>query len=367
MTMYRVSITGRRMAGFSLVEIMVALVISLFILGGAVTILIQNQQHYRQNDDFGRLQENARFAMDTIVEDLRMAGFFGCSTQVKNNLNFTAGDLVDTTRAIDGYEEGEAAWEAQGSTAVVASIWPGTDAITIRKLRNRGVPILADMATADAVVNINNAPVNSGQLAAIYNCGSTDIFQVTSSDTAANTLGHVDGGAFAPGNAVADFSGTYQQNAVYTANPTADPQGLSSRTFVTAYEPVRYFVAASTADPARPALWRQTHDGSSLATQELIEGIENMQILYGVDNNSDGSPDAYVDADAVGNWNRVVGVKATLLVSTIEETGLDVDTKTYDVYSTPANAGDDVGPFNDRRSRKLVSATVLLRNLQLKL
>lgn len=355
------------MAGFSFVEMMVALVISLFILGGAIVILIQNQQHYRQNDDFGRLQENARFAMDLIVEDLRMAGFFGCSTQVNNNLNFAAGDLFDITQAIDGYEEGRTAWEAQGSTAIVASIWPGTDAITIRKLRNRGVPILADMATADAVVDIDNAPVNSGQLAAIYNCSSTDIFQVTSSDTNANTLGHAGGGAFSPGNADANFSGAYEQNAVYIANPGADPQGLSSKTFVTAYEPVRYFLSASTADPARPSLWRQSHDGTALVTQELIDGIENMQILYGRDDNSDGSPDAYVDADAVGNWNRVVGVKVTLLVSTLDETGLDVDTKTYDVYSTPANAGDDVGPFNDRRSRKLVSATVLLRNLQLQL
>jgi type IV pilus assembly protein PilW len=361
-----------RMGGFSIIEILVSLVISLFILAGAVTILVHSQRNYRQNDDFGRLQENARFAMEMITSDLRLAGFFGCSTKVYNHLNSTDGDLFDTTQAIDGFEEGGSAWEGQGNTDIVASIWPGTDAITIRKFRNAGTPILDNMTATDALIEIANAPVNVNQLAAIYNCNSTDIFQVTSSDTSANTLGHAAGGSFSPGNSSDALSAAYDQNNAYISNTALVN---ASKTYVTAYEPVRYYIAASTANAGRPALWRQLHDGSGAVSQELIEGIENMQLLYGLDvNNADRIPDVYVDADNVPDvdgdglpdWSLVLGVKVTLLVSTLDEYGGEIDTKTYDIYSTPADDSDDVGPFNDRRSRKLISSTVLLRNLQIK-
>lgn len=354
--------TGR-MGGFSIIEILVSLVISLFILAGAVTILVHSQRNYRQNDDFGRLQENARFAMEMITSDLRLAGFFGCSTKVNNNLNVAAGDLFDTTQAIDGFEEGGSAWEAQGNTDIVASIWPGTDAITIRKLRNAGTPILDNMTATDALIEIANAPVNANQLAAIYNCDSTDIFQVTSSDTSDNTLGHAAGGSFSPGNSNDALSAAYDQNNAYISNTALVN---ASKTYVTAYEPVRYYIAASTANAGRPALWRQFHDGSGAVSQELIEGIENMQLLYGLDDNADRIPDVYEDADNVLDWSQVLGVKVTLLVSTLDEYGGEIDTKTYDIYSTPADDSDDVGPFNDRRSRKLISSIVLLRNLQIK-
>lgn len=361
-------------AGFSIVEILVSLVISLFILAGAVTILVQSQRNYRENDDFGRLQENSRFAMELITNDLRLAGFLGCvltkpytpdEDRLFNNLNGVSdGDLLDPTFALDGFEQGDSEWQAQANDDIVASIWPGTDAITIRKLRNGGTPILDNMSATNSVISIDNAPVNAGQLAAIYNCDSTDIFQVTSSDTSANTLGHTSGGAFSPGNSSDNLGAAYLQNDAYI-----DDNSLlnASKTFVTAFEPVRYYIAASNADATRPALWRQYHDGTAVVARELIEGIENMQILYGLDNSgSDRIPDAYVNADDVDDWTKVISVKVTLLVSTVDEYGTDVDTKTYDIYSTPADTSDDVGPFSDRRSRRLVSATVLLRNMQVK-
>jgi type IV pilus assembly protein PilW len=369
-----------RMAGFSLVEIMISLLIGLFIIAGAITILVQNQQNYRQNDDFGRLQENVRFAMDLIIDDLRGAGFFGCSNKLINNLNnATTGTLFDTDQPIDGFESGQASWTG-GNTDVIASIHPDTDAITIRRLLGRGVPILNTMASADALIDINNAPVNVGQLAAIYNCSVTNIFQVTSSDTNADTLGHSDAGGFSPGNASADFlqplppiiiKYAYAQNTAYSNNPAAFPDGLPANTFVAPFVPVRYYIAASEADPARTSLWRQYHDGAQLTTQELVDGIENMQLLYGqVPINSDiGYPTAYTTADNIigtESWKTVVAVKLTLLVSTTEQSGLDIDTKTYDIYSTPDNTNDDVGPFNDRRNRQMISATVLLRNVQMK-
>jgi type IV pilus assembly protein PilW len=400
----------KRTAGFSLVEIMVAMVISLVILGGAMTILVQNQQHYRQNDDFGRLQENARFAMDLITGDLRLAGYWGCPAKVANQLvgsvpgmaNYTPGNLLDTTYAVDGYDDaGGGVWGAQGNADLAGTIWPGTDAITIRKLRDTGTPIAASMAAADDDITFSAAnppPIVAGQLAAIYDCQRTNLFQATG--VAGQLVSHALN-VGTPGNTSDRFAfnipanpddyqadhkpHAYEQNNAHIVNAAAgtDLEGLSSKTFVASFEPVRYYIAASTADPARPALWREFHDNTQIVQQELIEGVENMQILYGRDDDGSGAPTTYVTANNVSagleddihnpifigtnaDWFNVVAVKINLLVSTLDEVGTEVDNKTYDINGTPNNAGDDLVAPLDRRSRKLVSVTVLLRNMQAK-
>lgn len=353
---------NKRAAGFSLVEIMVALLISLFILGGAITILVQNQQNYRQNDDFGRLQENARFALDLITSDLRMAGFWGCSINLRNQIAGVvagSGSLLDTTFALDGFEQDTGAWDAQGSVEVVNDIVAGTDAITVRKLRNTGVPVSASITASGSIIVQNNAsPVGNGELAAIYNCNSTDLFQV--SGVTATTIDH----AMGP-NIGNNFSTDYPQNAAHSANPAGDPDGLSAQTFVAPFDAVRYYIAAN--DDGEPSLWRQYHDGANIVQQPVVEGVENMQILYGENTVPGGEPNTFVNADMVTDWNRVAAVRVTLLIRSIDEHGAEQDTKTYDINGTPDNTADDMAAPMDRRIRRLVSATVLLRNLQTKI
>lgn len=364
-------------AGFSLVEIMVALLISLFILGGAVTILIQNQQNYRQNDDFGRLQENARFALDLITSDLRMAGFFGC---VRNNslvpndpLNKIfnriagvvagSGSLLDTTFGLDGFEQDTGAWDAQGSTEIVNTILAGTDAITIRKLRNSGVPIVASLATPVTAIGVQStaSPVAAREPAAIYNCSATDIFMasaVVPGDPVTTIVHGVDA------NTSDSFSIAYLQNAAHAANPAADPTGLMAQTFVAPFDAVRYYIALS---DGVPTLWRQFYDAALGVTQmPVVEGIENMQLLFGENTTPGGEPNTFVNANLVNDWNRVVAVRITLLIRTADQYGNEDDSETYDIYSTPDDDSDDIQP-GGRYTRKLVSATVMLRNLQTKL
>ena len=61
--------------GFSLVEIMVALVISLFLAAGIIQLFISSQQTYRVTQALSRLQENGRFIIDRMAFDIRMAGY----------------------------------------------------------------------------------------------------------------------------------------------------------------------------------------------------------------------------------------------------------------------------------------------------
>lgn len=65
--------------GFGLVELLVAMALSLVIGAAVVQVYVSQRESYRAQDDLARLQENARFAFDQIAQDLRRVGFIGCS------------------------------------------------------------------------------------------------------------------------------------------------------------------------------------------------------------------------------------------------------------------------------------------------
>jgi len=95
-----------------------------------------------------------------------------------------------------------------------------------------------------------------------------------------------------------------------------------------------------------------------------VEGVENMQILYGVDSNADQIPDSYVRANQVakaGGWDKVNAIKLALLFRTIHENrSIDPDTRTYTLLNSAA-----IGPYNDHRRRKIFGATVKIMNRSL--
>ncbi|MCR6626716.1 MAG: prepilin-type N-terminal cleavage/methylation domain-containing protein [Pseudoxanthomonas sp.] len=70
---------SHRLSGFSLIELMVALVLGLLVAGAALAILQSNQATYRSNEGLNRVQENARIAFELMSRDIRAAGGTACS------------------------------------------------------------------------------------------------------------------------------------------------------------------------------------------------------------------------------------------------------------------------------------------------
>lgn len=73
--------------GFSLVELMVALVISSILLGGIMTIMSSSKKTYTLQSEFSALQDNARFLIDELTYKIRMAGYSGCSQDPDQQTN----------------------------------------------------------------------------------------------------------------------------------------------------------------------------------------------------------------------------------------------------------------------------------------
>jgi type IV pilus assembly protein PilW len=90
----------------------------------------------------------------------------------------------------------------------------------------------------------------------------------------------------------------------------------------------------------------------------MIEGVENMQILFGEDTaGADTIADTYVDAATVTNWDNVVSVRIALLMRTVEEDfSTELNTNTYDLLGT------NFDPVDDHRRRRVFTNTIQIRN-----
>ena len=335
--------------GLTLIEIMIALVIGSFLMIGAMGLFMSNKRIYTEQDAMGRLQENARFAMNLLIDDLRMAGYSGCSDDSAMVTNSLAGsgvltNLSNFSNPIEG-SENTGGWLPSGSGDPVGT----SDAITIRYIDSltSDVSFTTAGTMADEAANIPvtctggdcNTYLNDGDALAISDCATTDIFSV---DVNASNL-----------NPAVDLSRVYSDAAQ-----------------ITRYATNRYYIANNASGD--PSLFRHTFaqdkddfdsDTNKLEfieqNQELIEGIENMQIIYGVDNDADLIPNGYVNATGVagaGGWANVVSVRIAILVRTDSNPNNEIDSNTYNLLGTVIPAA------NDQRRRRVFSTTVEIRN-----
>lgn len=235
--------------GLTLIEIMVALVLSLFLIAGVIQLFLGSKQTYRFHDALSRLQENGRFALDSMTRDIRMAGF--CIPPNCSSLPPPPGPINGTDNSIN------LAW-------------------------------------------------------------------------------------------------------VLPQPPPPPPLVVDTR---------NYDIALSTSASACPTAGNSLRlNSNGGGQQELIEGVESMQILYGVcskaDTDGDGVNDTsvvnppYVNAATVGgNWVNVCSVRIHLLLVSLEN---NVVSEPQTIFF-PADTNTQ-WPVNDRCLRQAFSTTVRIRN-----
>lgn len=356
------SLRQGRVGGFSLIELMVAMAISLLLLSGVVAIFLSSRASYETTDRLSRIQETGRFALDQVVDDVRGAGFVGCArvpTYVSSALSNPANDVTWNFPdvAVRGYQynspgnyspaPGATVPPAAGSIAPTAA--NGSDILLVRRPKRDSQPLRlqVDMGLSTAnltVPNVTTSGLATNDIAIIYSCEAQTYFRVCS--FAGGTITHGACGAAgetpttsaAPANATDDLSFSYRRNAE-----------------VVPMETVIYYIRASTAGPAgSTSLWRRIGTNTP---EELVEGVEQMQLRYGVDTTGDGIVDGpYVTADAVANWSNVYSVEIGLLVRSLDGYGMDRDQETYQLLDVLVPAA------NDNRMREMFTATTGIRN-----
>lgn len=344
--MMRFQVAGKS-RGFGLIELMVAITIGLFLLGGIGYVYLGSRQTFRTQDDFSRIQENVRYAMDQIGLDVRMAGYSGCvnlsSIDPKNpsafpvNVIASAAPVVGLTEAMRGYDG--SSWAAQGTQP--ANWVSGTGVFVVTRADSTGVNVTEKMNVTNANIKINGNPAGivPEQALLVSDCVSADLFRASgvSSSGGEITIPHAISNCSNIGmacNTGVNLSKTYGTDAeVFTLLNTT------------------YFIGTNTA--GNPSLYRRQQFG---AAEELVENVENIVMRFGIDTNMDFVVDSYVSPGAVTNWRQVLTARISLVFRS-NSNNVATQVQPYVVEGatiTPATT--------DRRLRRVATATFGLRN-----
>ncbi len=337
----------RASRGLSMVELLVALALGLIITAAVLQMFLASKTTYRMQEALARVQENGRFAIGQLANDIRMAGYMGCSNVDRMEVNIIADPPSSYSFSSSTVVTGIDNVGATNSWSAVA----GSDVLEIRRGSNTGVKLTGNMSADNANIQItDNSPgFEAGDALFITDCTSADLFRATNV-SAGNGQGN--GGQVTIAHA----------NNNNTTNRLSKTYGTDAE--VMAFESVAYFIRNSgrttPSGAAIPALFvssRTAGTSGVTTTYELIEGVENMQLEYGVDTSGDGAADAYRTASNVSDWSRVVSVRVNLLLRSIEEgvaatSGAAAQTLTYNGSSVTA----------DGRLRQVFGTVVAVRN-----
>src|SRR5882757_9465560 len=140
----------RPAAGFSLVELMVALTLSLILVAGALSILYSTKLTSAENERVARMQEAGRTAFELIMEDARTTGYMGCThphtdTSVTPAASSVNSGLASSTllwnflQPVYGFEAVGAAWSPALDLAIPATDptpVAGSDILVLRSARS---------------------------------------------------------------------------------------------------------------------------------------------------------------------------------------------------------------------------------------
>jgi type IV pilus assembly protein PilW len=131
----------------------------------------------------------------------------------------------------------------------------------------------------------------------------------------------------------------------------------TDRAILVKFERFGYFIGTNPV--GRPALYRWS---SNTGTEEVVENIEDMDLLFGEDTDNDGAVNVYRRADQVTDWANVISMRVSL-VAVSGETGAVIDAnQTYFLRDTNNDGVPDAASKNDRRLREVFTTTVAVRN-----
>lgn len=329
-----------RQRGLTLIELMVATAISLILLAGVLTIFASSKTTNIMESGLARLQENGRHALYTLVRDIRGAGFAGCAGLGPTRVNIIANNPPD---GISNFTEDEVVFGvndvASGNTWGAKS---GSDVIRIRGAGDSLIGLVGNTVPVNANIQTTVAKgyFQAGDILMITDCEGLDIFRATtvSQSGTTSTISH--------------------SNSNNTDNFLSKPYDRDA--FVMKFRSNTYYVAdtgrTNAAGDIIHALYGLDGTDPAATPLELVDGIEDMQILYGIDGDGNGLVDRFLPANSVADWGTVLGVRIALLVNSVDNANTAVVPYQYN--------GANVTPTDptDLRLRQEFGSMVTLRN-----
>lgn len=319
-----------RQRGLTLVELMIAMALSILLSGAIAMTFANNRKSFSRDENIQRMQDDSRHAMRELSFELSMAGHYA--------------NLLDP-RLISGDTD----------LAVTTDCGPAAETNWIYEVFDAGTSETTSLTALD------NASATAANAA--FSCISVSEFQagtdviaikrVAGAESASNTSGSV-------------YLRTNGSLGVLISEPvTTAGAALVSPTATGSienweYRPSIYYIRnfGGTPGDGIPTLCRKVLDDAtpSMSTECLARGIENMQIEYGLDTDLDGDPNVFITGPTQLQMQTVVAARIFLLARSVDnDVGYNND-KTYNLSNAPAYTPADT--FH----RRVMSLTVGIKN-----
>jgi type IV pilus assembly protein PilW len=349
--------TRRSQAGLSLVELMISMTLGLIILSGVLVVFVNTSTARTEVERTSRQIENGRYASEVLTEDIRLAGFYG---------ELAVGDIVAPPQM------------PANPCSILPADWRIWIPVHVQGFDDAGVP------TATCALTNRKAATDVLVIRRARAC----VAGSTGCDAAVANKGYIQVALCA--EEVAVLANAYKLGLEGT-----EPFDRRKRNCVAGnltdkrqYLVHVYFVAEDNGQgQSIPTLKRLelSTDGTNPTWEAvpLVEGIEEFQLHYGIDNDGDGVPDAYVadpnayavtysnpaltctlplsDGCKVRSWMSVVTIQFHLLARNIETSPNYTDGKTYNLGKRANGTAFEVTP-GDAYRRHVYTGLVRIPN-----
>lgn len=336
----------QQQSGFTLVELMVAMTIGLLVVAGATQLLISSQQSYRFQTALANMQDNGRFALDTLTRELRQTAYYGaCApSQTTVHLHNTA-DSGTPSLALK-------AWRDIDSSALASTLLnPVADQDS---LMFRGAPFartgfVSQSLQIDSVDNSQQLTLNRGldtlfsnQLVLLQGLQSCDIFYNTSDGARTLQKGPTAG---------------WQSNLAGNVSPWGKVSGLSysagQNVSLSALNSAFYYIGQDPENDNAPSLMRLDLSQTTPRNEVLASHVAAMRTTFLVDQ-------AYLTADEISDaqWAEVSALRISLIVQS-DQANVRPEPTTI---SAGNFRGDNVFNADTGRLYQAFTTTIALRN-----
>lgn len=327
------------MAGLTLIELMISMVLGMVLVGGVLVVFLGSQTSYKTTDNLSKMQDSARISFSLLSHTIREAAGTGCGNGsrmdniiAKRNESVLIAAQAATPawwsvigNGVQGFDAGVA------TTAVGIGTGTGqrtstTDAIQLTGAFGTGFSVDAHDNTGNTfTLNTTTSGLSAGDILIACDYKQSTVF--TASSVSGKTITYA-GGAGTTSNC-GTFLGYDGDNVCSTSAYKYD--ALVTR--VSRFSATTWYIGNGT--NGRPSLYRLFMNGNP---EEIAPGVNDMQIKYLQNGNAN-----YLDASAVTDWTAVIAVRLTLTFESIDKN------------VTTATTGE-------RRITTMATNTIMLRN-----
>lgn len=328
----------KKQGGLSLIELLVAMVLALVIMGGIIQVFLSNRQAFNLAESMNRVQESGRFAVNFISEAVRNSGSYGCLPSLNsdsNNVQSRDGNINDINAVQTVASTTANVWDASADGAVNAGAFDSPDTLSLLQLTTNE-SVVSGVTSTTAITLSGNGDFQYSATAPDYvlvgNCEIADITSVASVDSETDTT----------------------DMGVANALRTTTISRLDMRSTVSELQHLSFAIDGNE---------NLTVEVNGTGAQNVVGGIENVQFQYGVDVDGDLVADYFdtiTNVIAAGDEESISAVQINVLAVSGTANEGAVANVTTEAQTITFN--EQTITVTDNRYRAVFSTTVALRN-----